>query len=78
VSFNEVMAERPNLSPEQRDLLRVRLAELEGKDWLDDVEPLTDKEKALLDARLAAYEKDPDAGVSWAEVEARLKARHGL
>jgi hypothetical protein len=41
--------------------------------WLDTKEPLTDTEKALLDARLAAYEKDPDAGSSWAEVEARIR-----
>jgi hypothetical protein len=40
------------------------LAELDGDDWLDDDDPLTIEEKALLDARLAAYEKDPDAGSS--------------
>ena len=28
-------------------------------------EPLTEAEKALIEARLAAYEKDPDAGGSW-------------
>ena len=43
--------------------------------WLDTDEPLTDAEKAVLDARLAAYENDPDAGSSWAEVEARIRAR---
>ena len=43
--------------------------------WLDPDDPLTDSEKALLEARLAAYEKDPDAGSSWAEVEARIRAR---
>jgi len=42
---------------------------------LDADDPLTDAEKALLDARLAAYEKDPDAGSSWGEVEARLRSR---
>ncbi|MBE0545947.1 MAG: addiction module protein [Verrucomicrobia bacterium] len=36
---------------------------------------MTDTEKALLDTRLAAYEKDPDAGSSWEEVEARICAR---
>ena len=43
--------------------------------WLDHDDPLTDSEKALLEARLATYEKDPDAGSSWAEVEARIRAR---
>ena len=31
--------------------------------------------KALLEARLAAYEKDPDAGSSWEEVESRIRER---
>jgi putative addiction module component (TIGR02574 family) len=36
---------------------------------------MTDAEKALLDARLAAYEKDSDACSSWEEVEARIRSR---
>jgi len=28
-------------------------------------DPLTNEDKALLEARLAAYEKDPDVGSSW-------------
>jgi putative addiction module component (TIGR02574 family) len=35
-----------------------------------------DAEKALLEARLAAYQKDPDAGSSWAEVENRTKGNN--
>jgi hypothetical protein len=45
-----------------RNEIRLRLAELDGDLWFDDEEPLTDAEKAVLEARLAAYEKDPDAG----------------
>ena len=41
--------------------------------WLDD--PLTDDEKALLEVRLAAYDRQPDAGSSWEEVEARIQSR---
>jgi putative addiction module component (TIGR02574 family) len=47
----------------------MRLAELDNEDWLDDEEPLTIHEKALLEARLAAYAKDPDVGSTWEEVE---------
>lgn len=75
MSFQEVLAELPKLSPEERQAVRLQLARLEGDSWLDAGEPLTDAEKALLDARLAAYAKDPEAGSTWAEVEARLKAR---
>ena len=46
-----------------------------GDGWLVEEEFLTEAEKALLDARLASYEKDPDAGGSWEEVEARIRAR---
>jgi len=35
---------------------------------------LTEKEKVLLEARLAAYEKDPEAGSTWQEVEDRVHA----
>ena len=55
--------------------IRLRLAELDSEDWLDDEEPLTVHERALLDARLAAYANDPDAGSTWEEAEARIRAR---
>jgi putative addiction module component (TIGR02574 family) len=71
----EILEELPKLTIEERQEIRQKLAELDGDGWLDADEPLTDAEKSLLDARLAAYEKDPDAGSSWAEVEARIQAR---
>jgi putative addiction module component (TIGR02574 family) len=71
----EILEELPRLTREERKEIRLRLAEIDGSSWLDTDDPLTDAEKALLDARLAAYEKDPDAGSSWDEVEARLRSR---
>jgi putative addiction module component (TIGR02574 family) len=71
----EILEELPKLTREEKKEIRLMLAELDGNVWLDADDPLTDDEKALLDARLAAYEKDPDAGSSWAEVEARIRAR---
>jgi putative addiction module component (TIGR02574 family) len=75
MSKGEILEELPKLTTEERQEIRLKLAELDGDGWLDADEPLTDAEKALLDARLAAYEEDPDAGSSWAEVEARIQAR---
>lgn len=69
------MAELPKLTPADRQEIRLTLARLDGEAWLDTDEPLTDSEKALLDARLAAYAKDPDAGSSWEEVESRIRNR---
>jgi putative addiction module component (TIGR02574 family) len=71
----EILQELPKLTPEERKEIRLKLAELDDNNWLDDDDPLTDSEKALLEARLVAYEKDPDAGGSWEEVEARIRAQ---
>lgn len=75
MSKAEILAELPKLTPAERQEVRLKLARLDGDEWLDRDDPLTDAEKALLDARLAAYEKDPDAGSSWEEVETRIRAR---
>ena len=71
----EILEELPKLTKTERQEIRLKLAELDGEDWFDEEEPLTADEKALLDARLAAYAKDPDAGGSWEEVEGRIRAR---
>jgi hypothetical protein len=45
----EILEELPKLTKTERQEIRLRLAELDSEDWLDDEEPLTDHEKALLD-----------------------------
>ena len=75
MSKTEILEELPKLTKTERQEIRLKLAELDGEDWLIDDEPLTAEEKALLEARLAAYEKDPDAGSSWEEVESRIRGR---
>jgi len=75
MSKAEILSELPKLTKEERHEIRVKLAEMDSDGWLDQDDPLTDADKALLEARLAAYEKDPDAGSSWEEVEARVRAR---
>jgi putative addiction module component (TIGR02574 family) len=75
MSKAEIVEELSKLTPAEREEIRLKLAELDGNDWLDEDDPLTDAEKALIEARLAAYEKDPDAGSTWEEVEARIRAR---
>ena len=75
MSKGEILEELSKLTKMERQEIRLRLAELDNEDWLDDEDPLTDHERALLDARLAAYAKDPDAGSTWEEVEGRIRAR---
>lgn len=76
MSFDEIMAELSKLTPEQRQLLRVRLAELAGENWMDDGE-LSPAEMKLIEERIAEYERNPEAGVSFEEMEKRLRAKLG-
>ena len=75
MSKTEILEDLPKITKVERQEIRLRSAELDSDDWLDDEDPLTDHEKALLDARLAAYAKDPDAGSTWEDVEYRIRAR---
>jgi putative addiction module component (TIGR02574 family) len=75
MSKADILAALPQLTPAERQEVRLKLARLDGEAWLDAGDPLTDAEKALLDARLAAYEQDPNAGSSREEVESRIRAR---
>jgi hypothetical protein len=68
----DIPEELPKPTKTGRQEIRLRLAELDSDDWLDDEEPLTVHEKALLEARLVAYAKHRDAGSTWEEVEGRI------
>ena len=69
MSRTEILEELPKLTKRERSEIR------DSDDWLDDDDPLTVHEKALLDARLTAYAKDPDAGSTWKGVAGRIRAR---
>ena len=71
----EILEALPRLTAEDREEIRQKLNEIDGPEWLDKDDPLTDDEKALLEVRLAAYEKEPDAGSSWEDVESRIQRR---
>jgi hypothetical protein len=75
MSKTEILDELPKLTKIERQEIRLRLAELDSEDWIDDEDPLTVHEKALLEARLAAYAKDLHVGCTWEEIEGRIRAR---
>ncbi len=77
MSKAEILAELPKLTKEERYEIRVRLAEMDSGGWLDADDPLTDEQKALLEARLEDMEKHPGKSIPWKDAEARLKARFG-
>ena len=77
MSKAEIIEELPKLSAADRAEIQTKLDELAGDRWLDDDDPLTDEQKALLEARLDDLEKHPEKSIPWREVDARLKARFG-
>ena len=77
MSKAEIVEELPKLTPAEREEIRLKLAELDGKDWLDEDDPLSEADKALLEARLVDMERHPEKSIPWKEAEARLKARFG-
>lgn len=54
MSKTEILDALPKLTSEERREIRLKLTELDGGCWQDAAEPLTQAEKELLDARLAA------------------------
>ena len=77
MSKAEILEQLPKLTKEERKEIRRRLAELDPDEWWDEDDPLSDDEKALIEERIAAHERDPANAVPWEEFEARLKQRLG-
>jgi len=67
----DFLAEALKLSPGDR----LQLIEALWDTLSDEDIPVTPEERALLDARLADLEQNPDAQSPWSEVKARLKQR---
>ena len=74
MSKTEIIAELPHLSAEDLAEVQAKLDELAGDAWRDRGE-LSDKEKQILDASLAEYEKSPNDGSPWEDVKARIQAK---
>ena len=70
----EILTELPKLTPGELIEIQAKLDELVGEVWSDGGE-LTDADKAKLNDALIEYQKNPDAGSSWEEVEARIRAK---
>ncbi|HKY43217.1 MAG TPA: hypothetical protein VJM50_08980 [Pyrinomonadaceae bacterium] len=68
MSFNEVLAELPRLTFEERQIL-IRMA-LE----LDD-SPLSATDQKLVEERLAEHHDDPDSSLTLQELKNRLQSR---
>jgi len=72
MSKAEILNELPKLGLRERREIFERIGEMEEQDLLKGGEP-TAEEKALLDRELEEFQKNPQAGSTWEEVEARLR-----
>jgi len=63
----------PKLSPEERREIRAKLNELDAGEWFDDGE-LSEQDKAIIEACLDEYDRNPEAASSWEEAKARVLA----
>ena len=73
-TLNEHLSRRPE---PVRDKLAGYIAEHlddleEEMHWMEEPDRLTDELKAELDRRIQDYERNPEAGVSWEELNERL------
>ena len=75
MSKTEILDELPKLTKEERFEIRLKLAELDGDNWLDDDDPLSEEQKALLESRLRDMELHPETSIPWAEAKRRLQER---
>lgn len=68
MSINEVIAELPRLTFEERQILIRRALELDDP-------PLSVADEELVEARLAAHHSDPGSSVPLDEMKSRLRTR---
>ena len=68
----EILAELPRLELAERREIFDRICEIEEHDMLCGA-GATVEEKALLDRELEEYQRNPEAGSAWKEVESRIR-----
>ncbi len=76
MSKTAILEELPTLTAEDRHDIRIRLAELDQDEWLDEGE-LTVADKRVIEDRVADLERNPAASIPWAVAEGRLTSRFG-
>jgi putative addiction module component (TIGR02574 family) len=75
MSKTEILEELPRLTPAERHEILVRLTELDSDLWLDHDDPLTPEDKALIEARMDAHEREPETVIPWDDFKANLRRR---
>jgi hypothetical protein len=72
MSTADILTELSRLTPAEREMVRIRL------DDLDAMAPLSPEEKRLVDERVAAFRRSPESVVTWAVAEDAIRKQNGL
>jgi len=75
MSKAEILEALLSLTPEERREIHLRLTELDGDLWLDQDDPLSHQDKALIQARIDAHERNPETAIPWDDFKASLNRR---
>ena len=75
MSKTEILKTLPSLTPEERNEILLKITELDSDLWFDRDDPLTDEDKALIEARIDAHERNPEEAIPWDDLKARLIRR---
>ena len=75
MSKAEILEALPGLTAEERNEILLKITELDPDLWFDQDDPLTDEDKALIEARIAAHEQNPETAIPWEDFKARLTRR---
>jgi len=67
MSTTEILKQLARLTPAEREAVRSRLDDIEA------AAPLSAEEQRLVDERVAAYRRNPEAGISWKVAEADIR-----
>jgi hypothetical protein len=75
MSFAQVMEDLLTLSTEQRQQILDRIVELDRGGWSDLDDPLSERDKQIIESRLSKHEVDPTSALWLEELERRLGQR---
>ena len=73
----QILEELPKLTPDERYEIRLKLSEFDGDPWLDDDDPLSDRDKTLIESRIEAHDRSPETSIPWEDFKGHLSRRLG-
>ena len=71
MSKEEIIESLGHLSVQERQEVRVRLAEIDSDEWMDDG-TLSDREKSIIQDRFEDFEKNPGESLPWIQARQEM------